>query len=106
MSESGKMSKSLGNVVNPEIVIEGGKVVGIYLFIVNDSIVDLRMYHRYGKESLRGLKVVFYFQNINKNPPYGADTLRWWVAESNVHQEVLIGPRLLNAARDSINKVF
>ncbi len=28
-----------------------------------------------------------------------------WVAESNVFTEVLIGPVVLNAARDDINKV-
>lgn len=36
---------------------------------------------------------------------YGADALRWWVAESNVFSEVQIGANVLNSARDSINKV-
>ena len=40
-----------------------------------------------------------------KDPPYGADVLRWWVAESNVFTEVLVGPVVLNAAKDDINKV-
>lgn len=44
-------------------------------------------------------------QDHTKDPPYGADVLRWWVAESNVFTEVLIGPVVLNAARDDINKV-
>lgn len=38
-------------------------------------------------------------------PAYGADVLRWWVAESNVFSEVQIGPTALGSARDSINKV-
>lgn len=38
-------------------------------------------------------------------PAYGADVLRWWVAESNIFSEVQIGPNALNSARDSINKV-
>lgn len=38
-------------------------------------------------------------------PAYGADVLRWWVAESNVFSEVQIGPSALNSARDSISKV-
>ncbi|KAL8185431.1 UNVERIFIED_CONTAM: Isoleucine--tRNA ligase, mitochondrial [Gekko kuhli] len=63
-----KMSKSIGNVVDPDVVINGG----------NDHSVD---------------------------PPYGADILRWWVAESNVFTEVLIGPAVLNSARDDINKL-
>ncbi|XP_047466437.1 isoleucine--tRNA ligase, mitochondrial isoform X2 [Mugil cephalus] len=68
VSEKGeKMSKSLGNVVDPDEVINGRK----------DSSL----------------------------PPYGADTLRWWVAESNVFSEVQIGPSALNSARDSITKL-
>lgn len=38
-------------------------------------------------------------------PAYGADVLRWWVAESNIFSEVQIGPTALNSARDSISKV-
>uniref|UniRef100_A0A7M4E0J8 isoleucine--tRNA ligase n=1 Tax=Crocodylus porosus TaxID=8502 RepID=A0A7M4E0J8_CROPO len=63
-----KMSKSIGNVVDPDVVINGG-------------------------------------QDHSKEPPYGADVLRWWVAESNVFNEVLIGPAVLNAARNDINKL-
>ncbi|NXH37936.1 SYIM protein, partial [Dicaeum eximium] len=63
-----KMSKSVGNVVDPDVVINGG-------------------------------------EDHTKDPPYGADVLRWWVAESNVFTEVLIGPVVLNAARDDINKL-
>ncbi|KAM9016908.1 isoleucine--tRNA ligase, mitochondrial [Ara ararauna] len=63
-----KMSKSIGNVVDPDVVIHGG-------------------------------------EDHTKDPPYGADVLRWWVAESNVFTEVLIGPVVLNAARDDVNKL-
>ncbi|XP_004699964.1 isoleucine--tRNA ligase, mitochondrial [Echinops telfairi] len=63
-----KMSKSLGNVINPDVVINGG-------------------------------------QDQSNEPPYGADVLRWWVAESNVFTEVTIGPSALNAARDDIHKL-
>nr|XP_020013328.1 isoleucine--tRNA ligase, mitochondrial isoform X2 [Castor canadensis] len=63
-----KMSKSLGNVINPDIVISGG-------------------------------------QDQTKEPPYGADVLRWWVAESNVFTEVTVGPSALSAARDDIGKL-
>ncbi|XP_054651382.1 isoleucine--tRNA ligase, mitochondrial isoform X1 [Dunckerocampus dactyliophorus] len=68
VSEKGeKMSKSVGNVVDPDTVINGGK--------------DASM------------------------PAYGADVLRWWVAESNIFTEVQIGPSALNSARDNINKL-
>ncbi|XP_069017009.1 isoleucine--tRNA ligase, mitochondrial isoform X1 [Embiotoca jacksoni] len=68
VSEKGeKMSKSVGNVVDPDVVINGGKHSG--------------------------------------EPAYGADALRWWVAESNVFSEVQIGPTALNSARDGISKL-
>ncbi|XP_026211408.1 isoleucine--tRNA ligase, mitochondrial isoform X2 [Anabas testudineus] len=68
VSENGdKMSKSLGNVVDPDVVINGGQ----------DPIM----------------------------PAYGADVLRWWVAESNIFSEVQIGPTVLNLARDNIGKL-
>uniref|UniRef100_A0AAR2JTR6 isoleucine--tRNA ligase n=1 Tax=Pygocentrus nattereri TaxID=42514 RepID=A0AAR2JTR6_PYGNA len=63
-----KMSKSLGNVVDPDIVIHGGP-------------------------------------DLAASPAYGADVLRWWVAESNVFSEVQIGPKALNSARESVNKL-
>uniref|UniRef100_A0A8D0GQK5 isoleucine--tRNA ligase n=1 Tax=Sphenodon punctatus TaxID=8508 RepID=A0A8D0GQK5_SPHPU len=63
-----KMSKSIGNVIDPDVVINGG-------------------------------------QDHSKEPPYGADIFRWWVAESNVFTEVLIGPVVLNAAKEDINKI-
>lgn len=44
-------------------------------------------------------------QDKTKEPAYGADVLRWWVAESNVFTEVLIGPTVLNSAREDISKV-
>ncbi|CAF93909.1 unnamed protein product, partial [Tetraodon nigroviridis] len=62
-----KMSKSVGNVVDPDEVINGGKDTA--------------------------------------TTAYGADVLRWWVAESNVFSEVQIGANVLNSARDDINKV-
>ncbi|CAI9596699.1 unnamed protein product [Staurois parvus] len=69
LSETGeKMSKSVGNVVDPDVVINGG-------------------------------------QDKTKEPAFGADVLRWWVAESNIFTEVLIGPTVLNAAREDINKL-
>ncbi|XP_036398955.1 isoleucine--tRNA ligase, mitochondrial isoform X2 [Megalops cyprinoides] len=69
VSEKGeKMSKSVGNVVDPDTVINGG-------------------------------------EDHSVSPPYGADVLRWWVAESNVFSEVQIGPNALSSAQESINKL-
>ncbi|KAG7465797.1 hypothetical protein MATL_G00157520 [Megalops atlanticus] len=69
VSEKGeKMSKSLGNVVDPDTVINGG-------------------------------------EDHSVSPPYGADVLRWWVAESNIFSEVQIGPNALTSAQENINKL-
>ncbi|XP_076060006.1 isoleucyl-tRNA synthetase, mitochondrial isoform X2 [Oratosquilla oratoria] len=64
-----KMSKSLGNVVDPEIVTDGGK-------------------------------------NLKKNPAYGADVLRWWVAGHVTNNTNLsVGPKILQQSNDQVQKV-
>ncbi|XP_060687433.1 isoleucine--tRNA ligase, mitochondrial [Hemiscyllium ocellatum] len=69
LNESGeKMSKSIGTVVDPDVIVNGGL-------------------------------------DPNQDPPYGADVLRWWAAESNVFTEILIGKNILQAARDDIFKL-
>ncbi|GCB63080.1 hypothetical protein scyTo_0007333, partial [Scyliorhinus torazame] len=69
LNETGeKMSKSMGNVVDPDVIINGGL-------------------------------------DPNQDPPYGADVLRWWAAESNVFTEVMIGQNILQAARDDVFKL-
>jgi len=50
-----KMSKSVGNVVDPRIVINGGK-------------------------------------DAKKDPPYGADVLRLWVASVDYSTDVMVRP--------------
>lgn len=44
-------------------------------------------------------------KDLSVCPPYGADVMRWWVAESNVFSEVQIGSNTLTSAKESINKV-
>lgn len=56
------MSKSVGNVVDPRIVMLGGK-------------------------------------DAKKEPPYGADVLRLWVASVDYSSDVMIGPRILGQVR-------
>jgi len=63
-----KMSKSLGNVVDPLSVIEGGN-------------------------------------NKKKNPAYGADILRLWVANSDYSSDVLIGDNIIKQTFDSYRKL-
>ncbi|CAL4066420.1 unnamed protein product, partial [Meganyctiphanes norvegica] len=71
LDESGrKMSKSLGNVIDPEKVTNGGK-------------------------------------NLEKDPVYGADVLRWWVAAhaTNNVGGMTIGKRILDQSRESVQKI-
>jgi len=63
-----KMSKSLGNVVNPLTVIEGGN-------------------------------------NKKKEPGYGADVLRLWVASVNYAADVCIGPSIIKQTFDGYRKI-
>nr|XP_033791983.1 isoleucine--tRNA ligase, mitochondrial isoform X2 [Geotrypetes seraphini] len=48
--------------------------------------------------------VVINGDDETKAKSYGADVLRWWVAESNVFINVKIGPSVLDMARENINK--
>ncbi|XP_078491947.1 isoleucine--tRNA ligase, mitochondrial isoform X1 [Ciona intestinalis] len=63
-----KMSKSIGNVVDPMVLTNGGK-------------------------------------NPQRDPAYGADALRWWVAESNVHQDIHISATIIKSAAESVQKI-
>lgn len=63
-----KMSKSLGNVIDPRVVIEGGK-------------------------------------DQKRDPPYGADVLRLWVASADYSSDVIIGPGILKQTADMYRKL-
>ena len=63
-----KMSKSLGNVVDPKLVIEGGN-------------------------------------NLKKEPAYGADVLRLWVATVDYSSDVRIGPNAIKQVFEQYRKL-
>ena len=63
-----KMSKSVGNVIDPRVVVEGGK-------------------------------------DAKKQPPYGADVLRLWVASVDYTGDVSVGPTVLAQAGDAYRKL-
>ncbi|EFN83779.1 isoleucine--tRNA ligase, mitochondrial [Harpegnathos saltator] len=67
--KAAKMSKSIGNVVDPEIITKGG-------------------------------------ENTSKNPTYGVDTLRWWVASHACqHTQVPVSTTLLRESHECIQKL-
>ncbi|KAL6259758.1 hypothetical protein P5V15_009672 [Pogonomyrmex californicus] len=67
--KASKMSKSVGNVVNPEIIVKGG-------------------------------------ENLNKDPAYGVDTLRWWVASHACqHSQIPVTTTLLRESQETIQKL-
>ena len=63
-----KMSKSLGNVIDPRRVIDGGP-------------------------------------NLKKEPAYGADVLRLWVASVNYAADVCIGPSIIKQTFEAYRKL-
>ncbi|GAX74373.1 hypothetical protein CEUSTIGMA_g1821.t1 [Chlamydomonas eustigma] len=63
-----KMSKSLGNTVDPRVVIEGGK-------------------------------------DQKKDPPFGADVLRLWVASADYSSDIMIGPGILKQTAEGYRKI-
>mmetsp|Transcript_10168 Transcript_10168/g.30588 ORF Transcript_10168/g.30588 Transcript_10168/m.30588 type:complete len:1078 (-) Transcript_10168:186-3419(-) len=63
-----KMSKSLGNVVDPRMIIEGGN-------------------------------------NLKKDPAYGADVLRLWVASVDYASDVRIGPNTIKQVFEQYRKL-
>lgn len=87
------MSKSLGNVIDPRTVITGGKVRLSCLEFV---------YFCAASCSPQGLVDQIYLpaavlkQDAKKDPPYGADVLRLWVASVDYSSDVLIGGRIIS----------
>jgi len=63
-----KMSKSLGNVIDPKIVIDGGK-------------------------------------DLKKQPAFGADVLRLWVASVDYTGDVRIGGNIMSQVSDACRKI-
>lgn len=88
-----KMSKSLGNVVDPITVIEGGK--------------NSEVSHRSSTFlTFCMFRLLVYTSFLwQKTPSYGADVLRLWVSSVDYTGDVLIGPQVLRQMSDIYRKL-
>ena len=79
-----KMSKSLGNIMSPMIVVKGGVVSHCLLcpFCFSN-----------------------HTQDKKKQPVYGADTLRLWAATVEYWRDMSISPKILEQASESLRKI-
>ncbi len=71
-----KMSKSLGNVMSPLVIVNGGKVGGAWLV------------SKYTEADM-------VLQNKKTEPAYGADVLRFWAASVEYWRDMALGPTVL-----------
>lgn len=85
-----KMSKSLGNVISPSTVIQGGKVSTLLSRIAR---------------LLANVGALTSLQNSKLEPAYGTDLLRIWVASVDSSRDVLIGPGILAQTFDGFRKI-
>lgn len=86
-----KMSKSVGNVIDPNKVIVGGKNAkvcsyrSLCYFLVLRSEISINL--------------------VQEEPPYGADVLRLWVSSVDYTGDVLIGSQILRQTSDMYRKL-
>ncbi|EAU81428.2 isoleucyl-tRNA synthetase [Coprinopsis cinerea okayama7 len=83
-----KMSKSLGNIISPLTVINGGKVG-----VPSDD------------TTWQDIDRASFLQDKKKQPAYGADILRLWAASVEYWRDMSIGPTILSQTAESYRKI-
>lgn len=100
-----KMSKSLGNVVDPRLVIEGSKNQRVSNVDVSSTKLVLDLYQiiisLLSKPWLKG----FFLPYSQESPAYGADVLRLWVSSVDYTSDVMIGPQILRQMSEVYRKL-
>ena len=106
MDEQGrKMSKSLGNVVNPADVVQSGEVGSMESFFDDDDDKDKYDSNNGGYDNDSDDDDDDTQYTLKNNESYGVDVLRTWVGSSGLDPSVSIGKNVLEEAKQKLFRV-
>lgn len=89
-----KMSKSIGNVIDPQMIISGRPASPIVP--TPDTLTDCKERKEFEKIAK---------SNSLEIKPLGSDTLRLWAAQSDYTTDVMISPAILTQVTETLRKV-
>jgi isoleucyl-tRNA synthetase len=93
-----KMSKSLGNILEPSMVINGGRSKPKEIVQVDNLTNDKGGGDKKKKQKKIKVKAVNW-------PAYGVDVLRMWVASTDFTHDVVIGPTNIKKVSEALRKI-
>ena len=113
-----KMSKSVGNVIEPSAIINGG--IGALQQEAEDAMLaeaeaaeaaeaaeenNQEGVQKKKKRKKKKKKKKRKGKKPHKWSPYGADVLRLWAASSDYTRDVVIGPKVIEKSSESLRKI-